>query len=287
VTDLAVLREFYAEELRAVSNVRSPSLVRAFATVPREHFLGAGPWEILAPADPGGVAYRTTEDADPRHLYHNVLVAIDTARRLHNGEPAALALWMDALDLQPGERVVHIGCGVGYYTAILAELVGSTGHITAIELDTDLAARSRKNLSHLAQVEVLERDGTTYDAGPTDAIFVNAGATHPCPLWLGALRPGGRLLVPITVAISPLGHGRGGMLKVTRNGGGFSARFISEVGIFPCLGARDPEMNEKLTGAFRGGAWHGVRSLRQDRHEPTETCWLHGGDFCLSTEHRE
>lgn len=283
MTDLAILREFYAEELRAVSNVRSPVLVKAFASVPREHFLGPGPWQILAPSEPGRVAYRTTEDADPRHLYHNVLVAIDTSRRLHNGQPSALALWIDSLDLQEGEHVVHIGCGVGYYTAILVEVVGSAGHVTAIELDPDLAARARKNLSHVSHVDVLEGDGGTHDAGPTDAILVNAGATHPRQLWLDSLRAGGRLLVPITVAINTSGDGRGGMLKVTRHRRGFSARFISEVGIFPCIGARDSEMNEKLAKAFRGGAWHAVESLRRDPHEPTETCWLHGRDFCLST----
>lgn len=281
--DLVALREFYAEELRAVSNLRSPALVRAFAKVPREHFLGPGPWEILAPAEPGRVAYRTTEDADPRHLYHNVLVAIDAGRRLNNGQPAALALWIDSLDLQEGERVVHVGCGVGYYTAILAELVGPAGYVTAIDIDPDLAARARRNLSHLTHVEVLEGDGGAHDPGLTDAIFVNAGATHPRPVWLDSLRAGGRLLVPITVAIDAIGHGRGGMLKVTRQSRGLSAGFISEVTIFPCIGARDSELNEQLTEAFRRRAWHAVESLRRDPHEPTETCWLHARDFCLST----
>jgi protein-L-isoaspartate(D-aspartate) O-methyltransferase len=283
VTDLARLREFYAEELRAVSNLHSPLLVRAFASVPREHFLGPGPWEILAPAEPRRIAYRTTEDADPKHLYHNVLVAIDTSRHLHNGQPSALAQWIDSLDLQEGERIVHIGCGVGYYTAILAEVVGSAGHVMAIELDPDLAACARKNLRHLAHVEVVEGDGGTYDVGPADTIFVNAGATHPRQLWLDSLRAGGRLLVPLTVAINTLGHGGGGMLKVTRHPRGFSARFISEVRIFPCIGARDAEMNEKLREALRGGAWQAVESLRRDPHEPTGTCWLHGRAFCLST----
>lgn len=52
MSDLAALRRFYAEELRAVSDIRSEALVRAFATVPREHYLGAGPWQILAPSEP-------------------------------------------------------------------------------------------------------------------------------------------------------------------------------------------------------------------------------------------
>jgi protein-L-isoaspartate(D-aspartate) O-methyltransferase len=68
--DLEARRQLYAEELRAVSNLRSAALVQAFATVPRERFLGPGPWQIAAPTPLG--TYRTTADADPRHLYHNV-----------------------------------------------------------------------------------------------------------------------------------------------------------------------------------------------------------------------
>ena len=281
--DLAVLRALYAEEIRAVANVRSAALVRAFATVPRERFLGPGPWQIVAPVLPGVFPYRTSEDADPRHLYHNVLVAIDTTRRLNNGQPSFLAQCLDALDPQPGEHLVHVGCGVGYYTAIAAELVGPTGRVTAIEIDPDLAAQARENLRNVPQVAVVEGDGTRHDPGPSDAILVNAGATHPAPVWLDSLRSGGRLLVPLTVALDTLGHGRGAMLRIVRHADAFAARFISEVGIFPCIGARDPELNTQLAAAFRRHTGELVQSLRRDRHEPVETCWLHGEGFCLST----
>src|SRR2546428_5381072 len=107
-------------------------------------------------------------------------------------------------------------------------------------------------------------------------MLINAGATHPSPSWLDALRARGRLLFPLTVAVNAAGGGRGGMLKVTRTARGFSARFVSEVAIFPCLGARDHDMNEKLAAAFRRRPWETVESLRRDLHEPTETRWLHG-----------
>src|SRR5262245_11002765 len=82
--------------------------------------------------------------------------------------------------------------GVGYYTAILAEVAGPLGHITAIDVDADLAQRARIHLAPWPQVEVVTDDGGQLDTGPCDAIFVNAGATHPRPLWLEPLRPGGR-----------------------------------------------------------------------------------------------
>src|SRR5262245_51865806 len=107
--------------------------------------------------------------------------------------------------------------GVGYYTAILAEVAGPLGHITAIDIDADLAQRARTHLAPWPQVEVVTGDGGQLDTGPCDAIFVNAGATHPRPLWLERLRPRGRLLVPLTVNIDGgpfAGVGWGGMLKI-------------------------------------------------------------------------
>lgn len=52
-----------------MAHVRSPAIVAAFATVPREHFTGPGPWRLLSPWY--SQSYWTTEDADPRHLYHD------------------------------------------------------------------------------------------------------------------------------------------------------------------------------------------------------------------------
>jgi hypothetical protein len=68
-----------------MARVRSPAVVEAFANVPREHFAGPGPWRPWYVRD-----YWTTQDADPRHLCHDVLVAIDEARRRRTGCEASL-----------------------------------------------------------------------------------------------------------------------------------------------------------------------------------------------------
>ena len=78
--NLVDIRQFFAEEIRAVANIQTEALVTAFAKVPREHFLGPGPWQIASPDTRGssiggltvGTTYRPTDDADPRQLYHNV-----------------------------------------------------------------------------------------------------------------------------------------------------------------------------------------------------------------------
>src|SRR5207302_2906792 len=106
-----------------------------------------------------------------------VLVAIDAARGLNNGQPGSLAAWLDALELRRGASVLHVGCGVGYYTAIIAETVGPEGCVTGVEVDAGLAERARANLANLPNVSVVCADGGEYDAGAADAVFVNAGAT--------------------------------------------------------------------------------------------------------------
>jgi len=268
-------RERYAEELAYAGHLTSPAVIRAFARVPRERFLGPGPWRIYQPYTR---SYWTTPDADPTHLYHDVLVAIDETRLLNNGQPSFLAFLIEALELREGDHAVHVGCGTGYFTAILAELVGPGGRVTAIEVDADLAARSRGNLADLSHVEVVRADGGEHAFAPADAILVNAGATHPRPIWLESLHPNGRLVLPLTGM-----NGTGGVLNVVKEGGGYAARFISSISIFPCVGARDADTARLLGEAFAGGGWAAVRSLRRDAHEAEPTCWLHSDRLCLST----
>ena len=269
------LRERYAAEFAYTAHLTSAAVIRAFARVPRERYLGPGPWRIFQPY---ARFYWTTPDADPKHLYHDVLVAIDEMRLLNNGQPSFLAFLIEALELQEGDHAVHVGCGTGYFTAILAELVGPTGRVTAIEVDADLAARSRGNLADLSYVEVVHGDGGEHDPGPADAMLVNAGATHPRRIWLDSLRPKGRLVLPLT------GPSRTGwVLKVVNQDTGYAAHFISSISIFPCVGARDADTARLLDEAFTSGGWAAVRSLRRDIHQTEPTCWLHSDTLCLST----
>lgn len=249
--ELTAARRRYAEELRYVAPVRSAAVVRAFAEVPRERFLGPGPWRIL---DLRAAGYWLTPDADPAHLYHNVLVAIDAARNLNNGEPSLWAYPFDAIEPRAGERALHIGAGIGYYSAILAELVGAAGHLTAIEVAPTLAERARANLAAWPQAGLLAGDGIAHRGAPVDLIVVNAGVTHPQRHWLDLLRPGGRLLLPLTTD-----GGNGGYLLVERCRDLYTARFVTTVGMFAATSGRDRNAAQRLAAAFRrtryDGAW--------------------------------
>jgi protein-L-isoaspartate(D-aspartate) O-methyltransferase len=280
-------RRFYAEEVRYCANLSSDALVEAFGRVPRERFLGPGPWQIAsgdvrATGGASGQGNNAQID-DPRHLYHNVLVVLDRARNINNGQPSGLARWIDALALRPGARVYHLGCGVGYYTAIMAEVVGPGGAVVAVEYEEDLAARAQANLAPYPNVAAHHADGAVFDPGECDAIFVNAGVTHPHPLWLDRLRDGGFLVAPFTIALTPR-LGQGLMLKIARRGDTFAAEMVSQVGIYSAAGLRNAENEALLKKSLVTGALLKVKSLRRDAHDSADTCLVHADDFCLSTE---
>jgi protein-L-isoaspartate(D-aspartate) O-methyltransferase len=268
-------RRFYAEELRFVAHVGAEPVIRAFATVPREKFLGPGPWLVMGEDR----TYWRTPDDDPTHVYHNVLLAIDPARELNNGHPQFWADLLNKLGLRPGDTVYHVGAGTGYYTAIQAEIVGPDGRVIGVEIDLELAERARTNLADRTNVEIVTGDGSGHIPGPVDALIVNAGATHPMPNWLSALKPGARMLLPLTTE-----RGDGIVLRIERPGDEpiYAATVISGVGIYPCSGAREPNAERALVRALAGGGRRFIQSLRVDPHAADGTCWLHGDGYCLS-----
>jgi protein-L-isoaspartate(D-aspartate) O-methyltransferase len=280
-------RQFYSEEIKFTGNVRSQSLIGAFARVPREKFLGPGPWEIASAEVRGlsvacGIQTSYTRIDDPRDLYHNVVVVLDKAADINNGQPSALARWMDALDLTPGSRVYHLGCGVGYYTAVMAEVVGPNGSVVGCEVNSDLAARAKKNLSDYTSVTIVSADGATFDPGECDAMFINAGVTHPNALWLDRLSDGGRLVVPLTISQTPR-LGVGFMTKIVRHQNKFSIEIVTSLAIYSCTGARDPQLEPKLKAAMANGSLLKMKSVRRDVHEESSTCAVHAAEVCLSS----
>jgi protein-L-isoaspartate(D-aspartate) O-methyltransferase len=267
-------RQAYAAEITRSAHVQDPRIERAFAAVPREDYVGPPPWRVGS----GGL-FGLTSSNDPLRLYEDVLVAIDLERGVNNGQPSLHAQAIDALGLKEGETVVQIGAGAGYYTAILAELVGPAGRVVAYEIAPDIAARAAANLARYPRVEVRARSGVE-GLPQADAIYVNAAATHPLRAWLDALKVGGRLVFPLQAAGSS-----GAMLIVTRpeRGETWPARLLTGVVFIPCQGAQDAEMGRKLEEAFRRGRAERVRSLRLGV-APSETDWVHGDGWALSTE---
>jgi protein-L-isoaspartate(D-aspartate) O-methyltransferase len=292
MSDLAGQRRFYAEEIQVIAGLKTPALVEALATVPRERFLPPGPWTFRSEADFVASAPRQTVDDDPRHVCHNVTVAIDAGRNLYNGNPSFVGMAIDALALTPGARALHVGAGMGYYSALIGSCVGPSGRVLALEADEPLAVRAKANLASMPWIEARHGDAMSPFGESFDGILVNAGATHPPDVWLDALAPGGRMILPLTSSVASMGLmnpmaniGKGLLVLLTRTDDpdSLAARVVTFVAIFNAVGARDEALNAELWKALQKTPFPPLKRLRRDSHDRADTCWLHGPAFCLAT----
>jgi len=291
---LAELRAAYAKQVLAAGYVKdSPAVEAAFAAVRREDFLGPGPWQVVR----FGKGYEPTPSADPAHLYTNDLFGLIPDRGLNNGQPSFHALMLHAAAIAPGDHVVHVGAGVGYYTALMAHLAGPAGRVTGIEYDPGLADRAKASFATWPTVEILQGDGATVPFAPADVIYVNAGATRPADSWLDGLKAGGRLILPLTVnrpagpdGIMAMAH-VGGVLGITRPGNGngnsnsdsYPARWLSPTMIFPCAGGRDPVAEQVLAEALGRPEARNIARLIRSPHQKDDRCIAHGEGWCLAS----
>ncbi|HEX4183369.1 MAG TPA: rRNA adenine N-6-methyltransferase family protein [Caulobacteraceae bacterium] len=284
-SELQIVRRAYAKQVTAFAGVANPSVEAAFAAVRREDYLGPGPWPIVR-----FEGYAPTPSDDPVYLYSDMLFGIVPERGLNNGQPSLHAALLASAAPKAGDHVVHVGSGVGYFTAIMAHMVSPSGRVTAIEFDPALAERCRANFADAANVRVIQGDGSSAAFAPADVIYVNAGATRPADAWLDRLKDGGRLILPLTTNqnFSPeaLRPGpvtlHGGVLRVERQGDDFAARFISRVAIFPCEGARDAASEAELAKAFAAGGWQKVTRLYRGDDARADGCWLRAPGWALA-----
>jgi len=266
-------RDFYANFVVRSVGSSCETLIAAFSLVERERYVGKGPWPIFV-----GSGYINTLSDDPRLLYQDILVGLATNRGINNGQPTLHARCLAACALTPGESVVHIGAGTGYYTAILAALVGASGSVVAYEIEADLANQARENLRHLPNVRVVAASAIEGALPSADVIYVNAGATHPIASWIDALNVGGRLVFPLTP-----NEGFGCMLLVThRSRSSYAASIVTRAAFIPCVGARDDATSKALTVALEIQSLKTVKSLRRGT-QPDHTAWCIGTDWWLST----
>lgn len=281
-TDLSTVRRAYAKQVLAAAGVSDSGIETAYASVHREDFLGPGPWRLV-----GGLGhYVITPGADPEYLYTDSAVGIIPERQINNGQPSYHARLIAQAMPTEGDHVVHVGAGLGYYSAIFAHLVGSGGRVTAIEFLPELAIRAKANLQTLSNVEVMQGDGATIAFQEADVIYVNAGATSPADIWLDGLATGGRLILPLT---SDKGYSEafakitcGVVFRIERRGDEYAASWASSVAVFPCAGNRDEVSEHALAVALRNGGEKNVTRLYRQDLIPPERCWLRAPGWCLA-----
>jgi protein-L-isoaspartate(D-aspartate) O-methyltransferase len=272
--ELNVVRCAFARQLGMMAGVIEPRLEAAFASVKREKFLGPGPWRVMSMLR---FTFMMTPDASPAQVYVDSAVSILHEKGLNNGQPSLYYRLLAEAQLPQGAHIVHIGAGTGYFTAILAELTGPTGKVTAIEYESQLAARAQANLQSMPQVRVLHGDATQAPFEPADLILVSAGVTRPLDHWLDRLTDGGQLLLPLTPDT-----GTGIIVCIRRRGERYFATVVSPVMIYRCAGARDAQSESALAAALKGGGQRGIVRLYRGAAQPAENVWLQGENWCLA-----
>jgi protein-L-isoaspartate(D-aspartate) O-methyltransferase len=118
-------------------------------------------------------------------------------------QPSIVALQLEQTQVRPGHRVLEIGAGTGYNAALLAQLAGPSGRVTAIDVDTDIIEQAADRLAAagVGNAEVVLGDGALGHPGgaPFDRIVAAVGAYGIPEAWLDQLAPGGRLVVPVRI----------------------------------------------------------------------------------------
>jgi protein-L-isoaspartate(D-aspartate) O-methyltransferase len=273
--------------LTLVSAGADKRLEDAFAAVPRESFLGPGQWRILSPWSP----YTPVPERDPALIYQDVVVALDEERGVNNGSPSLHARWMHLVSPRRGEKVAHIGAGTGYYTAILAELVGDEGYVTAVEYDAGRAESAKENLKGRRNVEVVHADGRAWPKDPVDVLYVSFATPRPADAWIDNLAVGGRLIFPLGVPREgPRGGGRIGLnalaVIVKRLDEGYAATGLDPVSFVFAEGESSASFDQvgRLQSSLERGGWDKIRSLVWNRTADEATCWCVGDGWALSFE---
>ncbi|MEY9841746.1 methyltransferase, FxLD system [Streptacidiphilus sp. EB103A] len=179
----ARFRNTLVDKIRESGYARDSAVEAALRTVPRHLFVPDATLEEAYADSPVNIKYDTDG------------TSISCA-----SQPGVVALMLDQLDAQPGERILELGAGTGYNAALLAYLVGDSGHVTTIDVDDDLVEGARAHLAAggFSNVEALTRDGALGHAegAPYQRIIATVGAHGVPHAWLDQLAPGGRLVVP-------------------------------------------------------------------------------------------
>jgi protein-L-isoaspartate(D-aspartate) O-methyltransferase len=204
-------RRMVAEQIVS-RGVKDPLVLAALRSVPRHEFV---------PEDVARTAYR---DA-PLPIGHDQTIS----------QPYIVALMTEAIGLEGGERVLEVGTGSGYQSAVLAEIAG---HVDTVEIHADLAKEARERLTRLGYHDVTVHDGDGYrglpESAPFDAIVVTAAPDHVPRTLLDQLKVGGRLVLPV--------GRRSQMLQLwVRTEKDFDAKNLIPVQFVPMTGGARPE----------------------------------------------
>jgi protein-L-isoaspartate(D-aspartate) O-methyltransferase len=186
-SDALALNERLVYGLRSKGYIRTQRVEAAFGAVLRH---------VFVPGVPLDEAYSDRVISGKKSENGEVLSS--------SSAPFIMAMMLEQLNLKPGHKVLEIGAGTGYNAALMAHIVGKTGHVVTVDIDQDQVEAAREHLTTAGfdRVRVVCADGGYgyADAAPYDRIILTAGAWDIAPSWWDQMKPDGRLVLPLAIA---------------------------------------------------------------------------------------
>mgnify|MGYP001613374247 FL=1 len=175
------------EYLKEQGVLRSPQIIRAFSAINREDFVS-----------PDMKGWAQTDEVLPLPSGQTI------------SQPYVVAFMLEKLEPKEGQKILDIGAGSGWTTALLASLVGQKGKVIGIEVLEELAAFGKTNVAKynfiekgIANIFCLNGEKGYAKEAPYDGILVSASLAEPDipPAWKEQLKIGGKIVVPIQHSI--------------------------------------------------------------------------------------
>lgn len=261
-TRVEALRKGMIAELRELDAVRTESVEEALRTVPRHLFM---------PEEPLEKAYAAEHALITKRDGQGVSLSSVSAARIQ-------AFMLEQADIRPGMRVLEIGSG-GYNAALMAELVGSGGEVTTIDIDPEVIDRANRLLpaAGYGNVHALVVDGEEGEPqhAPYDRIVVTVEAADLAPAWVNQLTENGRIVVPLRL------RGLTWSVALQREEGRLIARDFEVCGFVPMrgAGARDEQLvmlhesEGEEVGLRRDEGSVDADQLCEALHQPRKETW--------------